>query len=68
MFQMSTEVRVITTIGQLDLQETTNINTSNLKRGEIVRLKVAKPEDARPYGYAEVLVVADSTAKIRRFS
>jgi hypothetical protein len=62
------EVRVITTIGQLDLQETTTIKTATLTRGEIVRLKVTKPESAQPYGYAEVLAVADHVAKIRRFN
>jgi hypothetical protein len=65
---MSNEVRVITTIGQLDLQETTNIQTTSLQRGEIVRLKVSKPESAKPYGYGEVLAVADKSAKVRRFS
>jgi hypothetical protein len=61
-------IRVITTIGQLDLQETTNIQAINLKRGEIVRIKTAKPENAKPYGYAEVQAVADRTAQIRRFN
>jgi ribosomal protein S17 len=65
---MSSEVRVITTIGHLALQETTNIQTNDLKRGDIVRLKATKPVSEKPYGWAEVLVVADRTAQIRRFN
>jgi ribosomal protein S17 len=65
---MSNEVRVITTIGHLALQETTNIQTNDLKRGDIVRLKATKPVSEKPYGWAEVLVVADRTAQIRRFN
>lgn len=62
------EVRVITTIGHLDLQETTKVSTIDLKRGDIVRLKATKPVSEKPYGYGEVLSVEDRTAQVRRFS
>ena len=61
--------RVITTIGHLALQETTTVQSKNLKRGDFVRLKAAKPTTAKPYGYAEVLAVdEDHKVKIRRFN
>jgi hypothetical protein len=68
MFQMSNEVRVVTTIGHLALQEVTRVSTNDLKQGDIVRLKATKPVNEKPYGYGEVLAVEDRTAKVRRFS
>lgn len=62
------EVRTVTTIGHLDLQETTKISTVDLQRGDIVRLKATKPVNEQPYGYGEVLAVEDRTAQVRRFS
>jgi hypothetical protein len=66
---MST-VHVIETAGQLELQETTRIHSSNaLQRGDVIRLKATKPVSSKPYGYAEVLVVeADSKYTVRRFN
>lgn len=61
--------RVITTIGQLELQEVTTVRSTSLQQGEFVRLKAAKPANAKPYGYAEVLaVVDDRSVRIRRFN
>lgn len=61
--------RTVITIGQLDLQETTNVISRGLQRGDIIRLKAAKPASARPYGYAEVVaVVSDHKITIRRFN
>ena len=61
--------RVITTIGHLALQERTTVQIKNLKRGDFVRLKAAKPVSAKPYGYGEVLAVeSDNQVKIRRFN
>jgi hypothetical protein len=66
---MSNEVRTVTTIGHLALQETTRISTTDLKQGDIVRLKATKPVNEKPYGYAEVLALEeDQVARIRRFS
>lgn len=66
---MSDTVRIITTIGHLALQEKTRIFSNGLQRGDIVRLKAAKPVREKPYGYAEVLTIeADQTYTVRRFS
>lgn len=66
----TTNITVITTAGHLALQETTRIHSTNdLKRGEIIKLKAARPVNEQPYGWAEVLVVeADRKFKIRRFN
>jgi hypothetical protein len=71
MLQMSeSTIPVITTAGQLALQETTRIHSSSdLQRGSIIRLKATKPVSAKPYGYAEVLIVEeDQKYTVRRFS
>lgn len=61
--------RIVTTVGHLALQEITTISSSNLKRGDFIRLKASKPATAKPYGYAEVLAVeSDKAVKIRRFN
>ena len=62
--------RIVTTIGQLELQEVTTIQSSDLKRGDFIRLKASKPANAKPYGYAEVLAVVQPGRefKIRRFN
>jgi len=60
---------IITTAGTLDLQETTQVKSkTELKRGDFVLLKVTKPKDAEPYGYAEVLAIKNGQYKIRRFN
>ena len=61
---------VIETAGQLALQETTRAHSSqSVQRGDIIRLKAAKPVNSKPYGYAEVLAVeTDNKFTLRRFS
>lgn len=65
---MSSRIPVIITIGHLALQETFEVTTLTLQRGDIVRLKATKPTNEKPYGHGEVLSVADGQAHIRRFS
>ncbi len=63
-------IATIETAGHLALQEETRIqSTSDLKRGDFIRLKATKPIDEKPYGWAEVLrVEADQKFLVRRFS
>ena len=61
---------VISTAGHLALQEQTRIHSSSdLNRGDFIRLKATKPVTEKPYGWAEVLKVeADHKYLVRRFN